>query len=61
MTVERGPARLFCPLMSLYYTYHVFCKDKTMRVGVLLGERKEEEDGGGAGGGRGGARVMPAK
>lgn len=45
MNVENGAARLFCALILLYYTYHLFCGDKTMCVEPLHkeGEEKEKE------------------
>lgn len=37
--------------MLLYYTHHVFCKDKTMGVEALLEEVKEDVGDWGGGGG----------
>ncbi len=39
VNAENGAARLFCALISLYYTYHLFCGDKTMCVEPLHKEK----------------------
>ena len=43
MNVEKGAARLFLALISLYYIHHLFCRDKTMCVEALHKEGEEEE------------------
>lgn len=42
MNADNGAARLFFALISLYYTYHLFCGDKTMCVDEEGGERENE-------------------
>lgn len=46
MNAGNRAARLFC-VISLYYGYRLFCRDKTMCVDVL---HKEGEEAGGRGG-----------
>lgn len=45
MNAENGAVRLFCVLISLYYTYHLDCRDKTLRLYTKKGRKQRKERG----------------